>query len=308
MATTMSCIIVTTLIVVSLANLILLVHVIMQSTKKCEPQHSISVSKNRLKKIQKTRKSQDISQDYRASINNYKFMAAIILVGNEEEEEEENEMEFICGAAIISKFWAITPAHCAQSIAHQDVEKVKISINSSKINHPQLNDCEKIVTHNKFDSVKRTNNLALIKSKQPFKGKNVVAISLPTSNFIFLANASAVILGWGMGEQQDQPPQLYAMEVKLFSLQTCQDFYPEEKVIEYGLFCAGRYATEGRTMCIVDYGGVLVTKDLLIGVISYGIGCTRDGYPSVYTNVAQFENWIRLVDKSKTPIGAVFKG
>lgn len=45
-----------------------------------------------------------------------------------------------------------------------------------------------------------------------------------------------------------------------------------------------------------DSGGPAVDKDsgLLLGVVSFGVGCGRAGYPGVYARVAALRNWIKL--------------
>ena len=46
-----------------------------------------------------------------------------------------------------------------------------------------------------------------------------------------------------------------------------------------------------------DSGGPAVIKPdgIQVGVVSYGIGCARKGYPGVYTNVASVRDWIKQV-------------
>ena len=48
-----------------------------------------------------------------------------------------------------------------------------------------------------------------------------------------------------------------------------------------------------------DSGGSLVREtesgDQLIGVVSWGIECAREGYPGVYTRIAPYTPWIRRI-------------
>ena len=61
------------------------------------------------------------------------------------------------------------------------------------------------------------------------------------------------------------------------------------------MFCA--HSTTGVDTCQGDSGGPFVCKNQageweLSGVTSWGRGCSLDGYPGVYTNVAKYVEWI----------------
>lgn len=52
--------------------------------------------------------------------------------------------------------------------------------------------------------------------------------------------------------------------------------------------------TKGQGACKGDSGGPLVDKkkNELVGIVSWGLPCAKDGKPDVYTRVSSYLNWI----------------
>ena len=70
-----------------------------------------------------------------------------------------------------------------------------------------------------------------------------------------------------------------------------RDNYGSNESIADSMICAG---TGGKDSCQGDSGGPLVDgKGYLIGIVSWGNGCARDGYPGVYTETSYFVDWVQ---------------
>ncbi|CAH8599045.1 unnamed protein product [Schistosoma margrebowiei] len=71
---------------------------------------------------------------------------------------------------------------------------------------------------------------------------------------------------------------------------------PIDVTIESNVICAG-HADGGRDACQFDSGGPLmcqINKQWIVsGIISFGYGCGKAGYPGVYTRVSDYVPWIK---------------
>ncbi|MDH2389977.1 serine protease [Streptomyces sp. HNM0663] len=133
---------------------------------------------------------------------------------------------------------------------------------------------------------------ALIKLSKP--------IDLPTlkiADTTAYNNGAFTVAGWGAA-REGGPQQRYLLkaQVPYVSDADCRQAYgsaliPAEEI------CAG-YNQGGVDTCQGDSGGPMFRKDdsgswIQVGIVSWGYGCARPGYPGVYAEVSTFASAIR---------------
>ena len=198
-----------------------------------------------------------------------------------------------CGASIVAEEWVLTAAHCTSYSADSITVKVGSTLkNKGGSSHQAM----KIVRHEEYTTNKYgipLNDVALIKVEKPFKLDNT---RQPVPLFDYLEDAVegtlTVITGWGaIREGGSTSEVLQKVSVPVVSKTACSDAYLSYGGVPEGQICAA-YPRGGKDACQGDSGGPLTIGGRLAGIVSWGNGCARPGYPGVYTEVATYRNWI----------------
>jgi secreted trypsin-like serine protease len=122
---------------------------------------------------------------------------------------------------------------------------------------------------------------------------NVKAAVLPEPALKPVAGTNLIVSGWGKLIDGFSSPTsiLQVVTVPVVTQTTCNSVYGS---ITDSMICAGEAYKDS---CQGDSGGPLVLKqgvtNVIVGVVSFGIGCGKPGYPGVYARVTTFLDWIR---------------
>jgi secreted trypsin-like serine protease len=119
---------------------------------------------------------------------------------------------------------------------------------------------------------------------------------LPVATTAAYNNGTFTILGWGAAREGGaQQRYLLKAQVPFVDDATCGSAYaPNFEGPK--MLCAG-YSGGGVDTCQGDSGGPMVHRDsagnwVEVGIVSFGNGCARPGYPGVYTEVSTFASAI----------------
>ena len=197
----------------------------------------------------------------------------------------------ICGGSILDSWTIVTAYHCVATIKPQQLE-IRAGSKNNQIGG-QTVVAKIIIRHENFNKYTLDNDIAIIKLVSPLIFSSTVSpIGLPSYNggVTLPVGTEAIVAGWGLIAENDKTLQtnLRAVNVLTYDQTKCQE--RNGKLTER-MLCAGMIAG-GKDSCQGDSGGPLVHNDKLIGIVSWGYGCARAGYPGVYVNVANMLPWI----------------
>lgn len=209
-----------------------------------------------------------------------------------------------CGAALLTREWVITAAHCVKDISPSNllVRVGEYNVLDTSEAHSHVNRrITRVITHVNFDKFSYEYDIALLKmvTKVDFQ-PNIIPICLPEDTDDNLVGRTGTVTGWGRRtEFGNISPVLREVHLPIISNSKCMTMYRrsgQNEWIPRIFVCAGT-SNGGKDSCEGDSGGPMVIKGRngryeLAGVISWGIGCGDRNRPGVYTRIAEFKNWI----------------
>jgi len=205
-----------------------------------------------------------------------------------------------CGGSIISHRFVVTAAHCVKGINSRHIRLIIGDHDRRKTEPHQITrTIAKVFIRDDF--VKRTfnNDIALIKLNREIEFNDFIRpVCLPTLDRSYNGHNTTVV-GWGKQTEGGNPADvLMEVLVPVISQKKCrkQTRYRASEITE-NMMCAG-YDKGILDACQGDSGGPQIWRNdsddpyTQIGIVSWGQGCARRGYPGVYTRLGRYIDWI----------------
>ncbi|KAH8352041.1 hypothetical protein KR084_001470, partial [Drosophila pseudotakahashii] len=194
-----------------------------------------------------------------------------------------------CGGSLINSDTVVTAAHCMQKYTASEMQ---VRLGSTLRNSGgEVVSVRAFKFHENYENTTKINDVAIIKLSTPVRQTSLIrAVELATSDPA--SGTKAVVSGWGTTCFLfcSSPNYLLEVEVDIVSQADCgSSTYRYGESIKSTQVCA---VGEKKDACQGDSGGPLVADGKLVGIVSWGSGCARTGYPGVYASVAELKPWI----------------
>lgn len=211
-----------------------------------------------------------------------------------------------CGGVLIAIDTILTAAHCTNEVSKNEtpITVVVSRYDLSSSTGEELQVKEERVHPQYFDSVEYDNDFALLFLERATMSK-VDYITINHDRDQPKRFRSVKVLGWGdtdvvAGSGSDVLNQVNLQVIPNSRCNKVEGYWGDMHVSYQGyiadsMMCA---ALKNRDACQGDSGGPLIVKgssgdnDLLVGLVSWGLGCAND-FPGVYARVSSGYNWIR---------------
>ncbi|KAL3457285.1 trypsin-like serine protease [Aspergillus heterothallicus] len=220
----------------------------------------------------------------KAAIHNYPYQVSIFVQGS-----------FAGGGSVIAPNTILTAAHCVSGAA-PDTFTVRAG-SSSRTSGGTIAKVSKIAIHPQYSKPEvLENDIAIITLDGDLSFDSAVgAIELPVLGSGLPGTGEQVLIsGYGATvEGRAYSPDLRSVMVGVVDKGACEIAYKDYAVpVTQGVFCAG-VQEGGKGSCTGDSGGPVVSNGVLVGIVSWELGCARPDYPGVYSSVALYRDWIK---------------
>uniref|UniRef100_A0A8C9YQD9 Vitamin K-dependent protein C n=1 Tax=Sander lucioperca TaxID=283035 RepID=A0A8C9YQD9_SANLU len=216
------------------------------------------------------------------------------------------------GGMVIGDRWIMTAAHNVMNKGNQvSEETVRIYMGLTDVK-TQLDSpvyAASVHVHPEYNNpinVDYNHDIALIKLQDPITfNSSIMPICLPAEGATYITGVMGLVSGFGIKEiagRRILTNKINYVQLPVVEQETCSKSITSLKKtrdnvpsLSNNMFCAG-VPEGGQDSCQGDNGGPYALRDdgrfWAAGIVSWGVGCGKQGTYGVYTRVTNYMDWI----------------
>jgi len=193
-----------------------------------------------------------------------------------------------CGGYMIHEDIALSAAHCYDPVGYNS-NRAYVGSYNNRDGLPRI--VTKMVPHKEYSTNTEHFDIMILKLNTPVPRKAVGTFNKDEQNDPH-ENDKLTVIGFGATTENGLGSGvLKEVQVDFVPRDQCLRSYGPYYLNDDVNFCA---ASPGKDSCQGDSGGPMFDSNgVQVGVVSWGYGCARDGYPGVYARVSHLQTWIQ---------------
>jgi secreted trypsin-like serine protease len=193
-----------------------------------------------------------------------------------------------CGGALVGPRVVLTAGHCVDGTGPTTAITAVAGVTDLKSRKAVTAHSVQVVRAAGFEDETKGKDWAVIQLDRKLPLPTLPLVQGPGDEGVF------TVMGWGQLREDSmrQERRLHFADVPTVPDATCAAEYLKAgvKLVADESICAGRVGVD---TCQGDSGGPMIARDgsgewVQVGITSWGLGCGRNGYPGVYTQISAF--------------------